>query len=75
MGVGPGKSLSAKVRAIQGYVAANDTANACGTLNALINEVNAQKTRKKISAMVAASLIAQAHGIQAALGRTETIMR
>ena len=34
-GVGPGKSLSAKVSAIQGYVAANDTVAACATLNDL----------------------------------------
>ena len=74
-GVGPGKSLSAKVRAIQGYVAADDTANACTTLNALINEVQAQKTRKRISTALAESLIARAHDIQAALGCSEAIVR
>ena len=66
-GVGPGKSLTAKVNAIQGYVAANDTASACATLDDLINEVNAQ-SGKKISTALAASLISQAHSIQAALG-------
>jgi len=66
-GVGPGKSLAAKVTAIQGYVAANDTAAACATLDDLINEVNAQ-TGKKLGAALAAALISQAHDIQAALG-------
>jgi virginiamycin B lyase len=66
-GVGPGKSLAAKAAAIEGAVEANDTAEACATLNDFINEVNAQ-TGKKISTALAASLIAQAHGIRAALG-------
>ena len=66
-GVGPGKSLAAKVAAIEDALGANDTAEACATLNAFINEVDAQ-TGKKISTAVAASLIAQANGIRAALG-------
>jgi hypothetical protein len=66
VGVGPGKSLAAKVAAIQGYLVVKDTANACATLNALINEVNAQ-TGKKISTALAASLISRANDIQAAL--------
>ena len=66
-GVGPGKSLSAKVNAIQGYVAGNDTVAACATLIAFTNEVKAQ-TGKKISTVLAASLIAQAQSIEAALG-------
>ena len=66
-GVGPGREPPAKVGAIQGYVAANDTANACATLAAFVNEVNAQ-TGKKISTALAASLISQANDIQAALG-------
>ena len=65
-GVGPGKSLAAKVAAIEDALAANDTADACMTLDDFINEVNAQ-TEKKISTAVAASLIAQANGIRAAL--------
>ena len=66
-GVGPGESLAAKVAAIEGYVAADDTADACATLGAFINEVNAQ-TGKKISTAQAASFIAQAQDIEAALG-------
>ena len=66
-GVGPGRSLAAKVRAIQGYVAANETASACATLGAFVSEVNAQ-TGKKLSSAQAASLISQASDIQAALG-------
>ena len=52
-GVGPGKSLAAKVSAIQGYVAANDTVAACATLIAFTSEVTAQ-TGKKISTVLAA---------------------
>jgi hypothetical protein len=66
-GVGPGKSLAAKVSAILGYVAANDTAAACATLDDLINEVSAQ-AGKKLGTELAAALISQAHDIQAALG-------
>ena len=65
-GVGPGRSLTAKVAAIEGYIAANDTAAACATLRDFINEVNAQ-TGKKISTAQAASFIAQAQDIEAAL--------
>jgi streptogramin lyase len=66
-GVGPGRSLTAKVTAIEGYVAANDTANACDALGAFVNEVNAQ-TGKKISTAQAASFILLAKDIEAALG-------
>jgi hypothetical protein len=66
-GVGPGRSLAAKVRAIERGLAANDTPDACATLNDLIDEINAQ-TGKKISTALAASLISQAHDIEAALG-------
>jgi streptogramin lyase len=66
-GAGPGKSLTAKVTAIEYYLAANDTANACTTLNDLIDEVNAQ-TGKKLGTALAASLITQANDIEAALG-------
>jgi hypothetical protein len=65
-GVGPGRSLAAKVDAIAGYLAANDTAHACGTLNALINEITAQ-TGKKLSTSAAAPLISQVNGIKDAL--------
>jgi streptogramin lyase len=66
-GVGSGKSLAGKVAEIQGYLAANDTADACATLGALINEVNAQ-TGKKISTAQATSFITQAQDIEVALG-------
>jgi streptogramin lyase len=65
-GVGPGRSLAAKVAAIEGYVATNDTVNACATLGAFISEVDAQ-TGKKISTAQAASLITQARDIETAL--------
>jgi hypothetical protein len=41
-GVGPGRSLAAKVASVQSDLAANDNSDACGTLNAFINEVNAR---------------------------------
>ncbi len=66
-GVGPGKSLEAKVTEIQGKVAARTGAAACGSLGAFVNEVNAQ-TGKKIGAAQAASLVGQARNIMATLG-------
>jgi hypothetical protein len=66
VGVGPGRSLAAKVAAIQGYVTANQTADACATLGDFINEVSAQ-TGKKIDTAHAASLTSQAQDIEAAL--------
>jgi hypothetical protein len=66
-GVGPGTSLADKVKQIQGYVAANDKANACGTLNAFINEVKAQKGKKLTNAQ-AADFTAQANAIRINLG-------
>jgi hypothetical protein len=66
-GVGPGTSLADKVSQIEAYVAANDMADACQALTAFINEVKAQ-TGKKITAVQAASFIAQATSIQSALG-------
>jgi virginiamycin B lyase len=65
--VGPGKSLAAKVNATEEYLAANDTADACATLDDLINEVNAQ-SGKKIRDTLAVSLISQVRNIEAALG-------
>jgi hypothetical protein len=66
-GVGSGKSLAAKVTQIQAYAGAGDTANACSSLTAFTNEVNAQ-AGKKISAGQAASFLAQAQVIEAGLG-------
>ena len=66
-GVGPGHSLAGKVTQVQGFVAANDTADACATLDAFISEVNAQ-TGKKINTAQAASFTTQAQDIEAALG-------
>ena len=66
-GVGPGRSLANKVTLIQAYVAANDKAQACGTLAAFVNEVNAQ-TGKKITPVRGASFIGQAQNIEATLG-------
>ena len=66
-GVGPGHSLAGKVNAIESYVAANDTSDACSTLDAFSSEVNAQAD-KKVSTTQAASFIAQADDIAVALG-------
>jgi streptogramin lyase len=67
VGVGPGASLAGKVAVIQDDVAANDAADACADLLAFGYEVNAQ-TGKKLSTAQAASLLAQAQDIEAALG-------
>jgi hypothetical protein len=59
VGVGPGTSLADKLTVVQGDLASNDTADACGTLGAFVHEVNAQG--------LGASLITQAQAIQTAL--------
>ncbi len=66
-GVGPGSSLADKITTIEGYVAANDNTDACGTLGAFVNEVKAQKG-KKLTTAQAASFTAQAQAIEATLG-------
>ena len=60
-GVGPGKSLAAKVAAI----ATGD--DSCGVLDDFRSEVNAQ-TGKKLSDAQAANLLVRAQQIGAALG-------
>jgi hypothetical protein len=66
-GAGPGKSLANKVNVIQADVAANNKTDACGELNAFINEVKAQ-TGKRLTTEQAASFTSQAKGIKTALG-------
>jgi hypothetical protein len=65
-GVGTGTSLADKVASAQSYLAADDTADACGTLNALINQVHAQ-TPKKIPPDVAEQLISATQQIEAVI--------
>jgi hypothetical protein len=55
------------VQQIQGYVAANDKADACAGLTSFIGLVNAQKGKKLTNAQ-AASFIAQANAIATSLG-------
>ena len=66
-GVGPGKSLAEKVSQTQTYLAANDLADACSTLTALIHELNAQ-AGKKISTAQATTLIGDANRIENVIG-------
>ncbi len=54
-GVGPGTSLADKVTSIEGYLAANDNTDACGTLGAFINEVNAAKKIANPGVLIAAA--------------------
>jgi hypothetical protein len=65
-GKGPGTSLADKVKLIQGY-AANDKADACGTLGAFLNQVKAQ-TGKTLTTAQAASFTTQANSARATLG-------
>jgi X-Pro dipeptidyl-peptidase len=65
-GVGPGKSLADKVKAIQALVAAGKTADACSALAAFVNEVNAQ-AGKKVTQTKADALLAEAAQISALL--------
>ncbi len=66
-GVGPGKSLEAKVMAAQTDFAGADIASTCSDLSDLVSEVNAQ-TGKKIGAAVAGAIIANTAAIETALG-------
>ena len=65
-GVGPGTSLADKVAAAQTSLASGNTAGACTTLSAFINQVQAQ-TGKTIPAVQADELIADAQHIQAVM--------
>ena len=66
-GVGPGKSLAAKVGNAQDALARGDTEAACNILGAFINEVEAQ-SGKSLTSGTAAQLIADATRIRAVLG-------
>jgi hypothetical protein len=66
-GVAPGTSLPDKCAQAQAYLAASDTADACGILTDYISLVNAQ-TGKKIDPATAGNLIVAAKQIQAELG-------
>jgi hypothetical protein len=67
VGVGPGRSLAAKVAQAQSYYAAGDVAAACTMLTDFVNEVRAQRG-KKIPAATADALIADARAIMSAMG-------
>ena len=66
-GVGPGKSLSAKVRNAQAALASGDTRGACNILGAFVNELEAQSA-KSLTTAQADQLIGDATRIQAVLG-------
>ena len=66
-GVGAGESLADKVAAIEADVAANDTADAARLFRAFSNEVRAQTAQEDRTSQ-AASVLAKAQGIEAALG-------
>jgi uncharacterized repeat protein (TIGR01451 family) len=64
---GPGTSLLTKIQAAIAAVNAQNNANACGDLKALINEANAQ-SGKKLTAGQAATIVGDANRIRAVLG-------
>jgi hypothetical protein len=66
-GVGPGKSLAAKVMAAQAYYAASNTQATCAVLAALVNEVIAQN-EKMIGQQLDAKIITDTRTIKTALG-------
>jgi len=66
-GVAPGSSLSAKVKQIRAFIAANDKKDACAVLGAFISQVKAQNG-KQLTAAQAASFTAQAVSIETTLG-------
>jgi hypothetical protein len=67
-GVGPGKALTEKVKAIQGDVAANNKAGACTELTGLVSVVKAQKEKKQITKAQAEQFTKEANEIKTALG-------
>jgi hypothetical protein len=66
-GVGPGTSLADKVKQAQSYLAANEVRDACSTLSALNNEVQAQ-SGITIPAAQAETLTATVNRITTVLG-------
>ena len=67
-GVGPGKALTDKVKAIQGDVAANNEAGACTELTGFLSLVKAQQAKKQITKAQAESFSKEAEEIKTALG-------
>jgi CSLREA domain-containing protein len=65
---GVSTSLQTKLSSVQAAITAGDTAGACSSLTAFINEVNAQAGKKKISSADAANLIALATALKTSLG-------
>jgi hypothetical protein len=66
-GVGTGTSLADKVTTAESFYNAGDTADACGTLDAYIHEVNAQ-TGKSITSTEATQLIDEVNSLKTAIG-------
>ena len=66
-GVGPGRSLADTVQSISAAVAAGDTDQACGTLDALLEQVRGQ-AGKSLSVEVAAAITEDATRIRGVLG-------
>jgi hypothetical protein len=66
-GVGPGRSLAAKLVLAEDYLAAANLSDTCSTLTAFINQVKAQ-TGKTIPTPEATTLIADARQIKTLLG-------
>jgi subtilisin-like proprotein convertase family protein len=65
--VGTGGSLAAKLGAAQALYESGDLAATCGTLQAFVNQVRAQRG-KKIAAPLADALIADAEALRSQLG-------
>ncbi|HEX4858523.1 MAG TPA: hypothetical protein VFV17_05855, partial [Usitatibacteraceae bacterium] len=63
---GTENALQAKLRAAQAAIAAGDISGACGSLQALINQANAQ-AGKKLTRAQADAIIAAANAIRASL--------
>jgi len=66
-GVGPGHSLTAKVERALVLFRAGNTRGSCSTLNAFVNEVNAQ-TGKKVDLQTAQRLLQDVGALDSALG-------
>jgi hypothetical protein len=67
-GKGTGKSLANKVKLAQTYFAADDIPATCAVLSDFLNEVKAQRAKKKLTAAQADDFTEQAMVIMTAIG-------
>jgi hypothetical protein len=66
-GIGPGNSLMGKIQQALVLFLASNTSGSCSSLNAFVNEVNAQ-AGKKIDPQTAQQLLQEAGALEGVIG-------